>query len=181
MEPLIHGRNVKITPQFQTHAQERIERLQRFFSRILQVHVSIKRQRGQYSAELTLNASGMVLRAEEQQPDMYVAFDDAVEKLERRLKRFKERLYHHSRGTIRKQVPPEESAEAEEPEEAAETEPSIVRTKRFSMKPMAPEEAALQMEMLHHDFFVFTNSETNEVNVIYRRRDGNYGLIEPAS
>ncbi|MGD8237677.1 MAG: ribosome-associated translation inhibitor RaiA [Armatimonadota bacterium] len=177
MEPLIHGKNVKITPQFRAHAEERVEGLQRFFSRILKVHVSVKRHRGQYSAELMANASGMLLRAEEQRPDMHVAFDDAVDKLERRLRRFKGRLYHHSRGTIRKQLPPEEPTEAEE---ADEQEPEIVRTKQISMKPMSPEEAALQMEMLHHDFFVFTSDETDEVNVIYRRRDGNYGLIEPA-
>jgi putative sigma-54 modulation protein len=180
MDPLIHGTNVKITPEFQAHVQERIDGLQRFFSRILQVHVSVKRHRGQYSAELTVNASGMLLRAEEQQADMHLAFDDAVDKLERRLKRFKERLYDHSRGTIRRQLPPEELIEAEPPTEE-EAEPHIVRTKRFAIKPMSPEEAALQMEMLHHDFFVFTNSETNEVNVIYRRRDGNYGLIEPTT
>jgi len=181
MEPLIHGRNVKITPQFRAHAEERIERLQRFFNRILQVHVSVKRHRGQYSAELMVNASGMLLRAEERQPDMQVAFDEAVDKLERRLKRFKERLYRHSRGTIRRQLPPEEPVAAEEPETEAGAEPQIVRTKRFPIKPMSPEEAALQMEMLHHDFFVFTNGTTNEANVIYRRRAGNYGLIEPAT
>jgi putative sigma-54 modulation protein len=177
MEPHIHGKNIEITPQFKEHARERIERLQRFFSEILQVHVSVKRHRGQCSVELALNASGMLLRAEEQQPDLTMAFDEAIDKLERRLKRFKARLHGHSRGTIRKQIPADDVAE-QEPEEGDE-EPQIVRIKRFDIKPMSPEEAALQMEMLNHDFFVFTNGETEELNVIYRRREGDYGLIEP--
>jgi putative sigma-54 modulation protein len=115
-----------------------------------------------------------VLRAEERSNDPQAAVDQAVEKLQRQLDRYREKLIERSR---------QESVPAQQPAVGAEAGPArgpqIVRMKRFAVKPMAPEEAALQMDLLGHDFFVFANAETEQVNVIYRRNDGNYGLIEP--
>ena len=120
------------------------------------------------------------MRVEEEDADLYAAIDRAVDRLETQVKRFRERRYVGKRHSYQGPPPPEvRDLEAlRKPEE--EEGPRIVRVKRFEMKPMDPEEAAFQMEALGHSFFVFRNAKTDEINVIYRRKDGNYGLIEPA-
>jgi putative sigma-54 modulation protein len=167
-----------ITPQIRGHAERKLRRLERFFSRIMDVHVTATKQRGWCTVEVMLNANGILLRAEERTADVYSSIDVVAEKLERQLKKFKDKLHSRSRGVIRAEAAPLEEGAEPEPEEAP-VQVGIVRTKRFPLKPMSPEEAALQMEMLHHSFFVFTNGETQRTNVIYKRHDGNYGLIEP--
>ena len=179
----IHSREAHVSDEFRTHIEQRMEKLTKFFDHIVAAHVSFNAHRGQYRAEITVHASRVVLRGEEQQDTLRAAFDEAMDKVVRRIKKLKERLQKRWQGANR-QEPRAETAEEPVSEVAAESgeqEPTIVRTKRFSFKPMTPEEAALQMELLQHDFFVFTNGDTDEVNVIYRRRDGNYGLIEPMS
>jgi len=115
------------------------------------------------------------VRVEESDPDMYAAIDRTIDRLEYQLNRYKERHFRRERQAAPQPLPAGGSlAEAEE-----DAEPRIVRTKRFNMKPMTPEDAAFEMEALGHDFFVFRNADTEQINVIYRRRDGNYGLIEP--
>jgi putative sigma-54 modulation protein len=125
-------------------------------------------QRGKYVVEVTLPLNGMILRAEESAQDAFASVDLVVEKLERQLDKYKTRLLKRDKQE------PRLSEHEEEPETGR-----IVKVKRFAMKPMMPEEAAMQMELLGHDFFVFSNGETGLVNVIYRRKDGNFGLIEP--
>jgi putative sigma-54 modulation protein len=184
MQIIFTGKHLEMTPALRDYAEGKLQKLARFFDHVQDVQVTESIQRAQHIIEVTLNADGTLIRAEERSADMYTSVDLVVAKLERQLKKFKGRMItrsHESLGGSKPTelipAPPETEAAAEGAEE--EFVPAIVRTKRFAVKPMAPEEAALEMELVGHDFFVFRNSETDEVNVIYRRRDGNYGLIEP--
>jgi len=186
MDVRLTGRHMTITPALQKHAQKKLAKLERYFDRIIDAHVVTSVQRNWHTAEITISANGVLLRAEERTPDMYQSIDQAVDKIERQLKRHNEKLHSHSRGAIRLDTPPAEEpvpeeaeAEGQDKKQAADKLGRIVRTKTISMKPMSPEEATLQMELLGHDFFVFRNAETDQLNVVYRRRDGDYGLIEP--
>jgi len=156
--------------------EKKLARLERYFDGIQDAKVVLSYAGSPHverraKAEIQLNVPGGLIRVEEEDPDLYAAIDRAVEVLEKQLKRFKGRL-------VGKRRAPTPSPVAE-PEEEPPFVPEIVRVKRFEMKPMTPEDAALQMEALGHAFFVFENSDTGEINVIYRRKDGHYGLIEP--
>jgi len=173
------GRDVDITDALKNYVERKTARLDRYFDHIVDAKVVLSLAGSPHverraKAEIQLNVPGGLIRVEESDPDMYAAIDRAVEVLEKQLKRFKGRLLGKRHSGLGAPPPPVE----EEPEEF---EPEIVRVKRFEMKPMTPEDAALQMEALGHTFFVFRNSDTDEINVIYRRHDGNYGLIEPGA
>jgi len=172
------GRDIDITDALKSYVERKTERLDRYFDQIVDAKVVLSLAGSPHverraKAEIQLNVPGGLIRVEESDPDMYAAIDRAVEVLEKQLKRFKGRLLGKRHSGSR--MPPPPPVE-EEPEEF---EPEIVRVKRFEMKPMTPEDAAMQMEALGHTFFVFRNSDTDQINVIYRRHDGNYGLIEP--
>lgn len=194
MQITVKGRNhLQITPALKDYAVEKIRRVEHYFDHILEGEVELSVERNprienNQTAEVTLYTDGPVIRAHESSTDMYAAIDLVVEKIGRQVKRFKSRLYGDKKN--HRETPRTMSVEAlasrlaVEPlaaleEEEAEQVPTIVKSKIVDLKPMSPEEASLQMELLGHDFFVFTNSETEETNVVYRRRDGNYGLIEP--
>jgi putative sigma-54 modulation protein len=171
------GRNVEVTDALRGYVQKRLSKLERFSSQIVDAKVvlSIKadgkferRQR----VEMQLNIPNGIIRAEEANADMYQAIDAATEVLERQLVKFKDKFVTRAH---RGELPLPESLIEEEDD----FQPEIVRNKRFEMRPMNPEDAAAQMEALGHDFYVYTNPSTNAVNVIYKRRDGHYGLIEP--
>ena len=168
------GRNIEITDAMRSYAEDKLSKLERFSDQIVDAKVvmSYDASGGNDPArvEVQLNVPNGIVRAEESGQDTYAAVDKVIDKLERQLKRFKGRLL-----AKRAEVQPV----APEPEEP-EPEPEIVRTKRHVLRPMAPEDAAMQMEALGHDFFMFRNSETDEINVIYLRNDGDYGLLEPA-
>ncbi len=177
------GRDVDITDALKSYVERKTERLDRYFDQIVDAKVVLSLAGSPHverraKAEIQLNVPGGLIRVEESDPDMYAAIDRAVEVLEKQLKRFKGRLLGKRHSGLG--APPSPPPFAEEPEEEA-FEPEIVRVKRFEMKPMTPEDAALQMEALGHNFFVFRNADTEEINVIYRRHDGNYGLIEPGA
>jgi putative sigma-54 modulation protein len=122
--------------------------------------------------EITLQVNGLLMRGEEQTEDMYASIDGAVEKVERQVRKFKTKYLNRVQGPKISELLPVQ-------EEKNDDVPRIVRTKRFALKPMSTDEAVMQMELLGHSFFVFRNATTQEVNVVYRRKDGNYGLIEP--
>ncbi|MBI2843618.1 MAG: ribosome-associated translation inhibitor RaiA [Armatimonadetes bacterium] len=183
----VKGKNVEVTDALKRYAEKKIQKLEKYFGEIKEAQVTQSVQRNWHIVEVMLEGDGVLLRGEERTDDMYASIDQVVDKLERRVKKFKGKHYGRAaeEGPRERQAQREqmlaEVAGVESPELAAEEElaPEIVRTKRFPIKPMAPEEAANQMELLHHDFFVFLNQDTEAVNVVYRRKDGNYGLIEP--
>lgn len=182
----IKGRNLDVTDALKSYVDKKLRKLEKYFHSVSEATVIMSVQRGMHMVEVQLEGDGILLRGEERRgTDMYGSIDQVVEKLETRVKKFKGRR----QGKTTEEGPKEKEAikgeimaEAFGPEVDVEAEevPRIVRTKRFAMKPMTPEEAAQQMELLHHDFFVFRNSDSEDVNVVYKREDGHYGLIEPA-
>jgi putative sigma-54 modulation protein len=170
------GRNLEITDAMRTYTEEKLQKLDRFSDQIVDAKVVMSyASHGKVAeparVEVQVNIPQGIVRAEESGPDTYIAVDRVLEKLERQLKRFKGRqMSRRSEG----------APVYEEPVSTVD-EPSLVRTKRHVLRPMTPEDAALQMEALGHNFFMFNNSETGLVSVIYLRQDGNYGLLEPAN
>lgn len=180
MKVEFHGRNAEVTERFRTHAEPRVVALQNLYERIQDVHVTLSSQRGWKTVEIMMVAEGALLRSEERSNDDLASFDKALARLERQLRRYRERLREHPRGSAKEAAALR--ADAAEPPDEAESdidEISIIRTKSHPVKPMTPEEAALQMELLGHDFFMFFNPQSEQVELVYRRRNGGYGLIEP--
>ena len=180
----VKGKNVEVTDALRRYAERKIDRLAKYLSGLKEAQVTASVERGRHCVEVWLEGDHIRLRGEERGDDMYASIDQVVEKLEQRVKRFKGRIYARKTdaGPREKEALKEALfAEAEAAGEPFTPEelPTIVRTKRFPIKPMMPDEAALEMELLHHDFYVFLNAESEQVNVVYRRKDGNYGLIEP--
>ncbi len=188
MDVTVKGRNISVTEALERYAFEKVERIRKFFDderSVSRAEVELIHERNPSIsepevAEATLFINGAVLKAREASVDMYASIDRMSDKLERQVRRYRGRQLDRWHGQRERYA----SIEAPQPvlveEEADYIEARIVRTKQFQMKPMSPEEAALQMDLLDHAFFVFTNADTGEINVVYRRRDGNYGLIEPA-
>ena len=176
MKITVRGKNINVTPALKDYAEKRIKKLNKYFDGAdVQVNLSVAKE--SRIVEVTLLVNGLILRGEESTEDMYASIDLVVDKLEKQIDKHKTKLSRRIRDGNIKNIVNEQVKRSQIQEE--EEEPRIVRTKRFAMKPMPVEEAILQMEMLNHDFFVFINADTEQVNVLYRRKDRNYGLIEP--
>jgi len=170
----IRGKNLDVTPALKQHVEKKVGKIARYFEDLpINAQVTLSVEKDRHIVEVTVLLDGIVIRGEEATEDMYSSVDLAVDKLERQIKKYKTRINRKLRYKDAKLA----EAHADEGEE--EEEPQIVKVKRFAMKPMSAEEAVMQMNLVGHDFYVFRNAETEEVNVVYRRRDGNYGLIEP--
>jgi putative sigma-54 modulation protein len=193
MQLQVSGRNLDITAPIREYAERKLARIERHLTEDTRVDLELAIERNRsisnnQHAELTVWTKGPVLRAHEYADDMYAAIDLAVDKLDRQVRRYRERRRHwrphHQARDIEALLPLSEADEAASLEiangvEAEPPIPTIVKTKRFNMKPMHPDEAALQLELVGHEFYVFLNAESDAVAVIYRRRDGNLGVIEP--
>jgi len=168
------GKNVEVTEALKDVTNRKLKRLDKYFQKDVVGNVIFSVERNWKILEITINLPGTILRVEESSDDMYTSIDKAVDVLERQIRKYKTRLQKRNQtgGTIRFEnvIPLKEDED---------DKPKIVKTKRFGMKPMSVEEAVLQMELLRHNFFVFMNADTEEVSVVYKRKDGNYGLIEP--
>lgn len=172
MKVIISGRNINISDALRDTVESKLAKLDKFFHKELEAQVTLSVEKNRHIIEVTIPVNGSILRAEESTDDMYSSIDKVVDKLIRQLRKQKSKLENriNKYETIRF----ENIKEEEDKEEF-----KIVRTKRFAIKPMSSEEAVLQMELLGHSFYVFVDAETDDVNVVYKRRDGNYGLIEP--
>ncbi|MDK2896304.1 MAG: putative sigma-54 modulation protein [Candidatus Atribacteria bacterium] len=178
MDVIVRGKNLEINDTMRDYVTQKLGKLERFFKKIMEALVQFQLQRGRVKVEVTLSASGIVIRGEELGPEWRTAFDKVMEKLERQVKRYKGKL--ESRGAIQRQeVPPSEVSSVVENVVEEEPEPQVVRVKEFVLRPMSVEDAIFQMELLGHSFFVFKDMDTEKVRVLYRRDDGNYGLIDP--
>ncbi len=174
----VRGKNIEATPALVDYAHKKLGKLEKHFDKATDVQVVLSVIREEHIIEVTMNLNGLILRGEESTGDMYASIDMVVEKLERQVKKYKTRMNKSLRYRgVRTMNEKQAAIEAEERLE--DDAPQVVRTKRFTLKPMSVEEAILQMDLLGHNFFVFTNAETEGVSVVYRRKDGNYGLIEP--
>lgn len=182
MEYTVRGQNIEVTEALRDFVEKKLGRLDKYFETPLQANaqVTLSVVRGDHDVEVTIPLPGVMLRAEEQSSDMYASIDMVVDKLERQIRKHKTRINRKLRqdGSVKAlfkedMVDDTRGAQIEDDEEF-----EVVRTKRFTFKPMDIDEAILQMNMIGHNFFVFANADNNEVNVVYRRNDGKYGLIE---
>jgi putative sigma-54 modulation protein len=176
MQLRVKGKNLEVADSIRDYGERKLRKLERILDDAAEVELELAEEKNpaiaaNHVAEATVRTRRHVVRAREASPDMKASIDQLVNKLERQIKQSREKV-RNRRGS-RTEAPPPES-----PVDRAD-EPLIVRAKQFDMKPMTPEEAVLQLELIGHDFFVFRNSETDEISVVYRRRTGNYGLIEP--
>jgi putative sigma-54 modulation protein len=173
MKTKVSGKNIEITEALRNAVQTKMEKVGKYFQTDTEAQATLSVEKNRQIVEVTIPINGSLLRAEEETYDMYESIDRVVDKLNKQIQKYKTRLQRRYKGhdTIRFEYIPNIKEDEEEIK--------IVRTKRFPVKPMAAEEAVLQMELIGHSFFVFTNANTSEVNVVYKRKDGNYGLIEP--
>jgi putative sigma-54 modulation protein len=169
MNIIVNGRHLSVTPALKSYAEEKIGKFDKYVSNISEAIVTLSVEKYRHKAEVLLKVNGVMIQAESVTGEVYSAIDEVVEKLEKQILRYKEKL--HSYRKVEKR--PLETAVAKE-------KGRIIKLKKFDMKPMDPEDAVEQMELLEKDFFVFTNKHSGDINVIYRRKDGNYGLIEPS-
>jgi putative sigma-54 modulation protein len=162
-----------------TYAEEKLERVTKYIDEpvAVQVYFTVEKKI-RHIVEIVITAKGVSTKASEATNDMYAAVDAVIDKIERQLKRYKEKIKAHKpNGDARGRQVTKKIVQAESI--AADSEPAIIRTKTETAKPMSVEEAVMQMDLLHKDFIVFTDAGTSEINVLYRRKDGNFGLIEP--
>lgn len=172
MNIIVTGRHLEVTPALKSYAEKKIKRFDRYLSNISEAVVTISVEKYRHKVEVLLRVNGVLIQAEGTTGDVYSSIDGVAEKLERQIKKYKEKLVSHRKSEGKA------GSVALEAEVAPEVG-RIIKNKRFELKPMSPDEAAMQMELLDKDFFVFTNDNSGDINVIYRRRDGNFGLIEP--
>ena len=180
MDIRFSGKNVAVTEAIQAHAREKLSRLERYAPRLVETHVILKKEKYLYEAEMTLLAKNLKAYGEGRSKDnIYTAMDQAYARIEKQLKKFREKLKDHHKGREEKS-PPSRIKKAPKPVEESEGPvPLVVRSQSFAVKPMSIEEASLQLELSQKPFLVFSNASTKQVNVLYKREDGNHGLIEP--
>ena len=173
MRYTITGRNIDVTPGLREAVIEKIGKLERYFNQDTEAIITLSVTKDRQKIEVTIPVKGHIIRAEEQSTDMYVSIDLVEEIIERQLKKYKTKLIDKKQSHI------DFSEFYVQEETEADDEIKIEKVKKFAMKPMDPEEACVQMELLGHSFYVFLNAETEEVNVVYKRKGQPYGLIEP--
>ena len=173
MKFIITGKNIEVTTGLRSAVEEKIGKLDKYFNDEVTANVTLSVEKERQKIEVTIPIKGNIIRAEEVSNDMYVSIELVEEIIERQMRKYKTKLVDA------KQAVAEFSKSYIEEEYDDEPDVKIVRTKKFGVKPMNPEEACVQMELLQHNFYVFLNSETDEVNVVYKRKNNTYGLIEP--
>ncbi len=173
MKFIILGKNIDVTEGLRMAVEDKIGKLEKYFTSETEVHVTLSVEKERQKIEVTIPVKGNIIRSEQVSNDMYVSIDLVEEIIERQLKKYKKKL------TNQKQAASFFKQDYIEKDYMDEEEIRIIRTKKFDIKPMYPEDACIQMELLGHNFFVFCNAETDQVNVVYKRKGGTYGLIEP--
>ena len=172
MKFVIVGKNIEVTPGLRSAVEDKIGKLERYFTPETEIHVTLSVEKESQKIEVTIPVKGNIIRSEQVSNDMYVSIDLVEEIIERQLKKYKNKLIDQQQAAsfFKKEFMEKEYMEDEEVK--------IIRTKKFDIKPMYPEDACVQMELLGHSFFVFCNAETDQVNVVYKRKGNTYGLIE---
>ncbi len=174
MNYVIVGKNIDVTPGLKQAVEEKIGKLEKYFAPDTEIHVTLSVEKDRHKIEVTIPVKGSIIRSEQVSNDMYVSIDLVEEIIERQLKKYKTKIIDKEQEAA--QTFKQEYIERDYQDE---DEIKIVRSKKFGIKPMYPEDACVQMELLVHNFYVFRNAETEEVNVVYKRKGNTYGLIEP--
>ena len=173
MKFIIVGKNIEVTEGLRAAVEDKIGKLEKYFTAETEAHVTLSVEKDRQKIEVTIPVKGNIIRSEQVSSDMYVSIDLVEEIIERQLKKYKNKLID------KKQSSPYFRQEFIEKDYMDDEEVQILRSKKFDIKPMYPEDACVQMELLGHSFYVFCNAETDEVNVVYKRKGNTYGLIEP--
>lgn len=173
MKYIILGKNIEVTEGLKSAVEDKIGKLEKYFTPETEVHVTLSVEKDRQKIEVTIPVKGSIIRSEQVSNDMYVSIDLVEEIIERQLKKYKKKL------TNQKQASSFFKQDYIEKDYMDDEEIKIIRTKKFDIKPMYPEDACIQMELLGHNFYVFCNAETDQVNVVYKRKGNTYGLIEP--
>lgn len=179
MQLIIQGKNLEITDWLRQYVEKKVGKLDKYLPAASEARVELSVQKTKSAddrqvAQVTVRSNGMILRAEERSDDMFASIDAVTDKMHRQIERFKGKRIRRGRAVQGEPLPvPEEEATEEE------SQGSVVRVKRFTVRPMTVEEAIEQMELLGHDFFLFYDAESDSMNVVYQRRDGNYGVLQP--
>lgn len=189
MQLTVHGRNIEVTDWVRQYVEKKVDRLERYLPQAMEVRAELTQSptraaADRYTAQITVWANGQILRAEESTSDLFASIDATVDKMAKQVQRFKGRKFDSRRRAsvaASQEVELALSNAAEDGSEATDTIGHIIRRKQFMLEPMNEEEALAQMELLGHDFYLFLNPDLNTVNVIYRRKDGNYGLLQPTA
>ena len=173
MKFIISGKNIAVTEGLKTAVEDKLGKLERYFTPETEISVTLSVEKDRQKIEVTIPVKGNIIRSEQVSNDMYVSIDLVEEVIERQLRKYKNKIADKQQeaGNFQKEYLEHDYLEDEDIQ--------IIRTKKFGMKPMYPEDACVQMELLGHTFFVFRNAETDEVNVVYKRKNNTYGLIEP--
>ncbi len=172
MNIIVNGRHLEVTPALKNYSEEKIRKFEKFLPDGADAIVTLSVEKYRHKAEVLLKTNGVLIQAESVTGEIYSSIDEVSEKLDRQVKKYKEKHSSYRKGAAKQ-------SETADREPAAQEGGKIIKNKRFDLKPMNPDEAAMQMELLDKDFFVFMNDKSNLINVIYRRKDGNFGLIEP--
>jgi len=173
MRYTIKGKNISVTERLRAQVTEKIGKLAKYFAPDTEAIITLSVEKDRQRIEVTIPVKGSIIRAEQESSDMYVSIDLVEEIIERQIKRYKNKLVEQKRNAL------SFSQEFMDENYEGEDEIKVTRVKKFPVKPMDVEEACVQMELLGHTFFVFQNSDGGDVNVVYKRKDGTYGLIEP--
>lgn len=173
------GKNIDVTDSLRDITEKKLGKLDKYFDKDIEGDITFSTEKNRKIVEVTINLPGTIIRAEETSDDMYASIDKVVDRLERQIRKYKTKL--QDRFQDNKTIRFEYVNSPDKKEEEDDGSPKLARRKKFGLKPMNYEEAILQMELLGHDFFVFRDGETAETNVVYKRKQGDYGLIEPVN
>lgn len=181
MKFIISGKNIDVTPGLKDTIEHKLGKLERYFTPETEVIVTLSVEKERQKIEVTIPVKGNIIRSEQTSNDMYVSIDLVDEVIERQLRKYKNKLVAKAQGHPTASSGNNFKREFFESDDVSDQDDEIriVRTKRFGIKPMFPEDACIQMDLVGHSFFVFSNADTDEVNVVYKRKDGSFGLIEP--
>ena len=175
MNYIISGKNIDVTDGLRAAVFDKLGRLEKFFSEDTKAQVTFSVEKERQKIEVTIPMKGHIIRAEQVSDDMYVSIDMVVETIERQVVRYKKKIIDQNQDAAYFQNAFIEDDDYDDEDD----EIQIIRSKRFAVKPMYPEDACVQMELLGHNFFVFVNAETDQINVVYKRKGNTYGIIEP--
>ena len=172
MKFVIIGRNIEVTPGLKSAVEDKLGKLEKYFNEDTEIHVALSVEKERQKIEVTIPVKGSIIRSEQVSSDMYVSIDLVEEIIERQLKKYKNKIIEKQQDAV------SFSKMYVENDYADDEEIKIIRSKKFEIKPMYPEDACVQMELLGHNFYVFRNADSDNINVVYKRKDNAYGLIE---
>ncbi|MDR3348467.1 MAG: ribosome-associated translation inhibitor RaiA [Acidaminococcales bacterium] len=174
MNIAVRGKNIDITPALRDYVEKRVSKVTKYFSEVGNIHAILSVEKNQHCVEVTVPVNGIILRAQEITGDMYSSVDLVVDKIERQITKYKTKLMKRFRSgadRFRSELVPDSAA--------VEDEFKVLKTKRFAIRPMSAEEAIMQMNLINHSFFVYFDADDESISIVYKRKDGNYGLLLP--